>query len=144
MSVAPPGREGVFTALASAPLFLAQLPTGAVSGALLQRYCPNTGQCTQAGGAPLAATGGAPGGPAPAPGACNGPAMWAIVTGLTLLSPLCLLVFGRWMRPSSSSLRGGGELGPGDPGHCAEGDPLLSAAGSGPACPRSPKPFHSP
>lgn len=33
MSVAPNGREGLFTALASAPLFLAQLPTGALSGA---------------------------------------------------------------------------------------------------------------
>ena len=29
MSVAPDGREGVFTALSSAPLFLAMLPTGA-------------------------------------------------------------------------------------------------------------------
>lgn len=31
MAVAPNGREGVFTALASAPLFAAMLPTGAVS-----------------------------------------------------------------------------------------------------------------
>lgn len=29
MSLAPLGREGIFTALASAPLFAAKLPTGA-------------------------------------------------------------------------------------------------------------------
>ena len=29
MSLAPEGREGIFTALASAPLFAAKLPTGA-------------------------------------------------------------------------------------------------------------------
>lgn len=29
MSVAPDGREGIWTALASAPLFAAKLPTGA-------------------------------------------------------------------------------------------------------------------
>ena len=29
MSVAPEGREGIWTALASAPLFAAKLPTGA-------------------------------------------------------------------------------------------------------------------
>lgn len=138
MSVAPQGKEGVFTALASAPLFLAQLPTGAVSGALLQRFCPNTGQCAQAEGGAARA----PGGPAPAPGSCNGPAMWAIVTGLTLLSPLCLLVFGRWMRPSS--LRGGDEFRQADPGHCAEDGPLRSAPGSRAARSRSPKPSQSP
>ncbi|PSC67761.1 MFS general substrate transporter [Micractinium conductrix] len=45
MGVAPDGREGIFTALASAPLFAAMLPTGMVSGALLQRFCPDNGQC---------------------------------------------------------------------------------------------------
>lgn len=30
MSLAPEGREGLFTALASAPLFAAKLPTGAL------------------------------------------------------------------------------------------------------------------
>ena len=43
MSVAPDGKEGLFTALTSAPLFLAMLPTGAISGGLLQRYCPGEG-----------------------------------------------------------------------------------------------------
>ena len=31
MSLAPYGREGIFTALASAPLFAAKLPTGGAS-----------------------------------------------------------------------------------------------------------------
>ena len=40
MSVSPEGREGTYMALSSAPLFLAKLPVGFVSGLLLQRYCP--------------------------------------------------------------------------------------------------------
>jgi hypothetical protein len=38
MSVAPQGREGVFTALASAPLFFAMLPTGALFGKHFMAY----------------------------------------------------------------------------------------------------------
>eukprot|EP00571_Detonula_confervacea_P000557 CAMPEP_0172319244 /NCGR_PEP_ID=MMETSP1058-20130122/37168_1 /TAXON_ID=83371 /ORGANISM="Detonula confervacea, Strain CCMP 353" /LENGTH=561 /DNA_ID=CAMNT_0013034245 /DNA_START=273 /DNA_END=1958 /DNA_ORIENTATION=- len=40
MSVAQEGREGTYMALSSAPLFLAKLPVGFLSGVLLQRYCP--------------------------------------------------------------------------------------------------------
>jgi hypothetical protein len=39
-SVAVEGREGTYMALSSAPLFLAKLPVGFMSGKLLQRYCP--------------------------------------------------------------------------------------------------------
>jgi hypothetical protein len=40
VTVCPEGREGTFMALSSAPLFLAKLPVGFLSGLLLQRYCP--------------------------------------------------------------------------------------------------------
>lgn len=40
MSVAQEGREGTYMALSSAPLFLAKLPVGFLSGFLLQKYCP--------------------------------------------------------------------------------------------------------
>ena len=40
MACAPQGKEGVFGALALAPLFLAKLPTGILGGVLLQRFCP--------------------------------------------------------------------------------------------------------
>jgi hypothetical protein len=40
VSICPEGREGTFMALSSAPLFLAKLPVGFLSGILLQRYCP--------------------------------------------------------------------------------------------------------
>ncbi|CAB9498795.1 Major Facilitator Superfamily [Seminavis robusta] len=43
MSVCPEGREGTYGALASAPLFLAKLPVGFLSGILLQTYCPAEG-----------------------------------------------------------------------------------------------------
>ncbi len=39
-TVAPEGREGTYMALSSAPLFLAKLPVGVLSGILLQKYCP--------------------------------------------------------------------------------------------------------
>eukprot|EP00804_Cyclotella_cryptica_P010567 CCRYP_019857-RA/>CCRYP_019857-RA protein AED:0.02 eAED:0.02 QI:251/1/1/1/1/1/3/41/664 len=40
MSVAQEGREGTYMALSSAPLFLAKLPVGFMSGLLLQKFCP--------------------------------------------------------------------------------------------------------
>lgn len=44
MQIAKEGREGTYMALASAPLFLAKLPVGMMSGYLLQKYCPEEGQ----------------------------------------------------------------------------------------------------
>ena len=44
MNVCPQGREGVWSALSSAPLFLAKLPVGFMSGYLLERYCPEEGE----------------------------------------------------------------------------------------------------
>lgn len=41
--IAETGREGVYTALAAAPMFLASLLTGATSGVLLDRYTPEKG-----------------------------------------------------------------------------------------------------
>ena len=38
------GREGIYMALASSPMFLATLITGATSGILLDRYCPEKGE----------------------------------------------------------------------------------------------------
>jgi POT family proton-dependent oligopeptide transporter len=43
MQIAKEGREGTYMALASAPLFLAKLPVGMMSGYLLQKYCPEDG-----------------------------------------------------------------------------------------------------
>jgi len=44
MMVTPEGREGTYMALSSAPLFLAKLPVGTMSGILLQKYCPEEGE----------------------------------------------------------------------------------------------------
>ena len=44
MSVCPEGREGTYMALSTAPLFLAKLPVGMLSGILLQTYCPAEGE----------------------------------------------------------------------------------------------------
>eukprot|EP00887_Chlorella_sp_A99_P006636 scaffold3.g6636.t1 len=114
MAVAPQGREGIFTSLASAPLFAATLPTGMLSGWLLQRYCPDRGQCVDddpGGGGPGASpaplrrllgslAGDAP--PLPPQGgkACDGRTMWLIVGLLTLSSPVAVLFTQRWIRPS--------------------------------------------
>lgn len=42
VSVSEEGREGTYMALSSAPLFLAKLPVGILSGILLEKYCPET------------------------------------------------------------------------------------------------------
>lgn len=44
MSVVKEGREGTYMALSSAPLFLAKLPVGTMSGYLLQKFCPAEGE----------------------------------------------------------------------------------------------------
>ena len=95
MAVAPNGREGLFTALASAPLFLAKLPTGALSGALLQRFCAGNGPCPstkkrKAGEAP---------GPPPPPGTCDGRALWGVISAITFTTPFAILFLQRWLRP---------------------------------------------
>jgi hypothetical protein len=97
MAAAPDGHEGLFTALASAPLFAAKLPTGALSGWLLAKFCPGRGPCPGPGQP----------GPPPAPGACDPARLWGTVTAITLSSPLTILVFQRWLRPAPKS--GGGE-----------------------------------
>lgn len=43
MQIAKEGREGTYMALSSAPLFMAKLPVGMMSGYLLQKYCPEDG-----------------------------------------------------------------------------------------------------
>jgi MFS family permease len=48
IDVSPKGKEGTYMALTSAPLFVASMISGVVSGNLLETYCPEdggTGQC---------------------------------------------------------------------------------------------------
>ena len=98
MQVAPEGREGVFSALSTAPLFLAKLPTGALSGWLLTRYCPGNGVCPAPGS----------GVPPPPPGACDGRQLWGWIAAITLTSPAALCVLGRWLRPGVVGCGSGG------------------------------------
>ena len=51
MACAPPGKEGIFGALALAPVFAAKLPTGLLGGYLLQTHCPADagGDCPHSG-----------------------------------------------------------------------------------------------
>jgi hypothetical protein len=65
MSVCREGREGTYMALSSAPLFLAKLPVGFLSGYLLQKYCPEEGER-------------------------NSQMMWLIIGLLTASSPITL------------------------------------------------------
>lgn len=62
------GREGIYMALASSPMFIATLATGATSGWLLESFCPEKG-------------------------VRQSWKMWFIIGLVTLLSPILLLVF---------------------------------------------------
>jgi MFS family permease len=66
--VADPGREGTYMALASAPTFLATLVTGAMSGWLLETFCPATGPR-------------------------HSELMWFLVGCMSILSPILLYAF---------------------------------------------------
>mmetsp|Transcript_7660 Transcript_7660/g.10584 ORF Transcript_7660/g.10584 Transcript_7660/m.10584 type:complete len:444 (-) Transcript_7660:201-1532(-) len=68
MSISKEGREGTYMALSSAPLFLAKLPVGFMSGYLLQKYCPEEGER-------------------------NSKMMWLIIALSTVVSPILLTVF---------------------------------------------------
>lgn len=68
MSVVQEGREGTYMALSSAPLFLAKLPVGFMSGYLLQKYCPEEGER-------------------------HSKIMWLIIGLTTIVSPILLTVF---------------------------------------------------
>eukprot|EP00957_Ditylum_brightwellii_P165668 12611984-Ditylum_brightwellii.AAC.1 len=68
MSISKEGREGTYMALSSAPLFLAKLPVGFMSGYLLQKYCPEEGER-------------------------NSKMMWLIIALSTVASPILLTVF---------------------------------------------------
>ena len=72
MSVCQEGREGTYMALSSAPLFLAKLPVGFMSGYLLQKYCP-------------------------AEGPRQSKLMWFIIGATTISSPVLMTVFWRYI-----------------------------------------------
>lgn len=67
LSMAPEGREGTYMAMSSAPLFLAKLPVGFISGWLIQKYCPEEGES-------------------------HPQMMWLIIGAGTIISPILLTV----------------------------------------------------
>jgi hypothetical protein len=72
-----------------------------ISGALLEAYCPDNGDCMDASISParhLRQTL-SPSPPVTAP-PCNGAALWTIIGLITLSSPLLILITQRWVRPS--------------------------------------------
>lgn len=75
--VAEPGREGTYMALASAPTFVATLVSGAMSGWLLETFCP-------------------------AVGPRHSELMWFLVGCMSILSPILLYAFYDVIDPSSS------------------------------------------
>lgn len=62
------GREGIYMALASSPMFIATLITGATSGMLLESFCPEKG-------------------------VKHSWKMWSLIGIITLTSPLLLFIF---------------------------------------------------
>lgn len=72
MSVAREGREGTYTALSSAPLFLAKLPVGLMSGYLLQKFCPEEGER-------------------------RSKIMWLIIGATTASSPILMTIFWKYI-----------------------------------------------
>ncbi len=102
MSVAPDGKEGLFTAAGSAPLFLATLPTGFLSGKLLAMFCPDTHACDHNGAAAalnavvgrIATT--MHGAVTQAVGECDGRLLWGIICAVTLTSPLLITFNQSW------------------------------------------------
>lgn len=110
MAMAPAGKEGVFGAMALAPLFAAKLPTGILGGYLLQRYCPGApgpgGDCPAGVGGGVSVVG-----EGDAARACDGRSMWGIIGAVTMTSPLLIAAFHPWLRDSGDEVD---EAGAGD------------------------------
>jgi len=104
MACAPEGKEGVFGALALAPLFLAKLPTGVLGGVLLRDYCPGRkgGDCVGA----LGSSEGDDGHDEPSSSGkstkCDGFAVWGIIGLVTATSPLLIALFYTWLKDSGA------------------------------------------
>jgi len=79
MNVCQEGREGTYMALSSAPLFLAKLPVGFMSGYLLQEYCPSEGER-------------------------RSKAMWLIIGLTTATSPVLLTTFWKYISQKDAAI----------------------------------------
>jgi MFS family permease len=71
--IAPRGQEASYMALSYLPFFGAKLTVGLLSGILLDRYCPRVGER-------------------------NSEMIWWIIGGLTLIAPVGLIVFRRFIQ----------------------------------------------
>jgi len=87
LRLAPRGREGVYSALASAPLFLIRFAMGASSGLLLERYC-TTRDITVPGFVAHCQT------------------LWLAVAVAALSTPFLLMLVRRWLYTPDVQLRG--------------------------------------
>jgi dipeptide/tripeptide permease len=86
--VAPKGREGTYMALSSAPLFVAKLLAGGMSGALLETFCP-----------------------AEPFGCAGGRTLWLIVGLVTATSPVLLFACSRCIQPPGGDTTSAAEDG---------------------------------
>lgn len=87
MNVSSRGSEGLFSSLASAPLFSVKLVVGAMSGVLLSDYCPSYGSC-------------------------DGRHLWSIVGATSLLSPILMIFLRSCIESRESEDRGDVEDAP--------------------------------
>lgn len=71
-NLAPAGRVGAYMGLAGIPWFLAKFTTGLYSGSMIARFIPENGPH-------------------------NSGTMWFIYACIALISPVCLLLFRRWL-----------------------------------------------
>ena len=109
MACAPEGKEGVFGALALAPLFLAKLPTGVLGGVLLRDYCPGRkgGDCVGAASGSGSSESSSDGFDEPSSSLkshtkCDGFAVWGIIGLVTATSPLLIALFYTWLKDSGA------------------------------------------
>lgn len=90
---APEGREGIYVAITMAPMYLASVPVGTLSGWALQQWCPK-GSTAEERDTRL---------------------MWFVLGLIGFSSPALLWLFRRWLlRPGDDVPHGGKEEGEGE------------------------------
>lgn len=99
MMLAPKGREGIYTSLASAPMFVAKLFVGGLSGILLQEYCPQVRQPCVAPACGNPSLTRLP--PQEPPRDCD--TMWLIIGLISAASPVLMCALQRVIQPEGTA-----------------------------------------
>jgi mannitol-specific phosphotransferase system IIBC component len=105
MSVAPHGQEGLYSALASSPIFISKLISGPFGGYLLAQFCSGAPVPTTTTTMPASSTRSLAMINVASNPQCQKPYMiWTVISVVSIIAPILMLVFQRYLRSKNRNL----------------------------------------